>query len=82
MSQEDAVNIEPAVHRSDGVAGVNCAERQNGPRLNGDHIITSRSKTTLRKGFRGVAERTWAPSSQLEAVSHLSETRHTHPSDV
>ncbi len=30
----------------------------------------------------GFGERTRAPSSQLETVSHLSETHHTHPSDV
>ena len=62
--------------------GLNCAEKQNSPRLNRDHVITRRSKTALREGFGGFGERMWAPSTQLEAVSHLSETRHRPQSDV
>lgn len=54
MTQEDAVNTKPAVHPSDGVTRVNCAERQDSPSLNWDHVITSRSKKTLRKGSEGV----------------------------
>lgn len=50
-SLEDAVNAKPAVHPSDRVAGVNWAKRRDSPRLNRDHVITSRSKTSLRRGL-------------------------------
>lgn len=75
MSLEDAFKTKPAVHISNGVTGVKCAKRQNGPCLNCDHIITSRSKSTRRRRIGGLVK-------LLEAVSHLSETHRAHPSDV
>lgn len=75
MSLEDAFKTKPAVHISNGVTGVNCAERQNGPCLNCDHIITSRSKSTRGRRVGWMVK-------LLEAVSHLSEIHHAHMSDV
>lgn len=51
MSPGDAVDTRPAVHPSDGVARVNCAVRQNSPRLSCDHVMTGRSKAALGKGL-------------------------------
>lgn len=82
MTPEDAFNMKPAVHPCKGGHNkVNCTERQDSPCLNLDHAITSRSKTTRRKEL-GDGDGMWAPSSQLDAVSHLSEIHHTHPSDA
>lgn len=56
-----------------GVTEVNCAQRHSSPRLNWDRVITGRSKTSRRKR-RGRE----LPSSQREAVSHLSDSHHSH----
>lgn len=78
MTQEDAVNTKPAVHPSDGVTRVNCAERQDSPSLNWDHVITSRSKKTLRKGSEGVWwEDVGSIASARGCQSSVSDHSHT-----
>lgn len=74
MPLQDGVNVKPAEKSGRrGLTALNWAQIRSEP---------ADQRQFSGEGLEGAGERTWPPSSQLGAVSHLSETHHTHPSDV